>query len=896
MNPESPASRSPRESPRWAGVHLLVLGAIFSFLLRKIWSLAPLQADWRSDGTFHFFGHAWRAFDFPTWYAAVFFAFFLAPRLLRFMGVPLDSRAYTKHDLIHLSLFPIVMALVFWRPDFPLKIWMGTAYISTVAFRTACLVGLLIRALPQCFRPGSLKFAVWLLFFLAGGLWAPWQAEVRWAVGDEPSYLMWTASLLKDGDFDVENNILAGDYQEFIDTHEDALTKMRGDTGARHPRTYSTLMAPGYLLGGRLGVMVEQCILQALAGLFLFLLVLDLTRSHPIALATSSILLFSYPLSQVVFYAYPETVGMMLTAGMLLILLRPHSVSRSLIGAVLAGLMLLVKARYAVLGIPFYGVIAYRMFRYEKRAWLKILLLLPLPVLGVGLWSSLAPYRDGPGLWYGIQRIAAKFKPGAWHGGLGETQYPWLPHPFYHDAWSHWLAQAHGLLLYSPIYLLTLCGLRPFFRERRRQATLLALLGAFPLAFLLHRGSNTGWAPAGRFLVYFLPLAAPWMALGLQSLVQAGRYTLPVLLGGWTMFVSLVVGIAPETCLPNYWDFGVTDLGCSNHFLAMLDTIGFPLRLYKLWPGFCFVHEMNLVIPMAFTLLALWLVFRSPRQEGGRYPEHEGWPPKAPSPNPPSGTDAWSKIGLGSLWACSGVLIYILVGNTLVGGGERRYNLAAQLKDGVASYRDEWFSWRDKADRQSWAVRGNMLNGPYLTLGPGRYVVRYGLIVESLEGCSLTLKVVSRGERLHAERSICADQVLQAKNDPHHKIRDFYFEFELDGEYPEIEFRAYGDVGADVLVYRVETFPINTFPSRLHYRVGRWDERLGLKRIALRRYLVAYEMGRRGDGIEERIVWLLRSLSPDPKEQLGIWQELDPDPALFSFLKIDRVAKTISAD
>lgn len=867
----------PDRSDRRSSLGLLALGVVFALFLRKLWNEAPLVQDWQAEGPFHFFGFPWRRFDFPFWHSAGFFAFFFANRLARLLGVPIARAACARQDLIHLSLFLPVFLLVFWRPDFGLKIWMGSVYVLTLAFRVVGTGVLLSRSLPT--RGGSAHAIVWLFFFVPTVLLTPWMSSVRWALGDEPSYLILSASLAKDGDSDIENNLAQEDYQDFTYKNDEGIGKMRGDAGRGHPRTYSMLLAPGYRLAGRWGVLAEQSVLAALAGLFIFLFLRNLSLSAPLALATASCISFAYPAFALAFFAYPETLAMMLTAGFLWVLTRRPSWGGGAGGMVFSGLLIALKARYAPASMVYYATLFIQYYRRPGHRLKALFLLLPLPAVAYGFWSALAPYRGGPGVWQGLKQSFLGLLPGSEGAWVERANYWWLSHPFYHDFWTHWLAQAHGLFLYAPIYLLAFAGVRAFHRERRGDSRLLAVLSIVPLAVLILRGSNTGWAPAGRFLVSLLPLAAPWLGYGLKSYWEAGRYVLPIVLAGWTIAVSIWVSVFPEICLPHYWDFGVTDIGCSNHLLGILDTLGFPLRLYRLWPGFCFVSELNLVFPLVFAVLAAWLLIKSPR------------------PVLPISGSSWQRALFGALWFCAGVFVYVTVGQYLAGGEEKRYNLVARFKGESAAFRQGWDAERAEADRRQWAIRGQALNGPYLTLGPGRYAVRYGLLVESLNGCSINLKVVGRAEQLHAERTLCSEQLLRAgTDDPLRKVRDYYLEFTLDQEYREVEFRVYGAEGADFLVSRVELVPENTLPARFHYGVGRLDERLGLPRIALRRYLVAYEMGWRGDGIEDAIRSLLKRFPLSETEQAGTWQELDPDPYLFSFIKVDRVARRISAD
>lgn len=869
---ESPVGHTPEGIGR-ISFACLCIGLLLSYLLNALWEIAPLRLSWGWETPwrpFRFFGHPWREFDFPFWYAVTFFTYFTLNRFIRFVKIPIPTRTILTQDIAHLFLMVLALLLVFWRSDFPTKFWMGGLYVGTVALRTVGSIYALGKALPDCPRPRMAALGVFLVFFLSAALISPWAYSAKFATGDEPSYLLMTASYVKDGDWDMANNIEEGDYEDFMYRAPDAIAKAPADI--LHAKAYPLFLAPAYALKGWLGAMWEQNIFFAMGALAIYLTLIRIGFTRTISLWGAASVGFSHPVFTQNFYGYPEIHSFAFMALGVLAFFKPFSWRWTLVGIVAAAALVALKVRYVPAAAALYVLFFLRAFLQPGQRAKSLALLLPAIPLYFVFYENLTPYSADRDMWNRIDHVAHRLfsllDPAA-------SDSPWTHHPLYDNFWTIWLDQAHGLLIFAPLYLLMFAGIRSLKRDHADAFRKLMLLLPVPVAILLLRSVHSGWSPTLRYMVYMTPVLAPLIAAGWNALSDRSRPLLISWTAAWSFGMVAAICVFPALALPTYWDFGGTDLGWSNHLAAWLDTEGFPLRLHRLWPSFHFPGEMNYLFPLIGSIFAGWLVFRNPRPSGGYSGMH---------------------LALGSLGMVASLMTYIALGSYLAGGEETRYNLLARFEDGAGRFEEERFTHRFLKDRRSFYIRGNMLNGPYMDLPPGEYLLRYGLHVHALEGCGVTLAVRGYGEYPHATRRLCEgeDHILYDQ-DPYKKIRDYYVRFSLDQAYRQNEFRLYADPGSQVTVYRIDFVRENTLPALAHYAMGRIDEALGAKRLALRRYIIALEMGKGGPWIKERIRQMLTERPLSEVEQEGLFLDLDPDPGFFDFVSVRRAEHRIRA-
>lgn len=183
--------------------------------------------------------------------------------------------------------------------------------------------------------------------------------------GDEPHYLLFTKSLIDDGDINLFNNTAREDHRRFYPGAMESHAKLgRGGPGtlySRHLPGLSILLVPFYALADRMDslsafvfiVRLPICLLTALLGAAFFLFALDLTGSRRAATAAWCMFSFTAP---VFFYSsliYPEIPAALIT----LLVFRPLFLRREaspfvlLLAGAGIGLLPWLSAKYAVLSI-----------------------------------------------------------------------------------------------------------------------------------------------------------------------------------------------------------------------------------------------------------------------------------------------------------------------------------------------------------------------------------------------------------------------------------------------------------------------------------------------------------------------------------------------------------------
>src|SRR6185503_5812626 len=124
-------------------------------------------------------------------------------------------------------------------------IWMSHLFLFS---------GWLLWRVRENKKPVSTLFAWVAVFFFAGTTFWTTQCDLS---GDEPHYLLMAYSLIHDGDLELTNNYLNGDYATFY--HRGVLEPqalehvIEGRRYSHHPLGPSLVVLPGFWLLGRLG-------------------------------------------------------------------------------------------------------------------------------------------------------------------------------------------------------------------------------------------------------------------------------------------------------------------------------------------------------------------------------------------------------------------------------------------------------------------------------------------------------------------------------------------------------------------------------------------------------------------------------------------------------------------
>ena len=419
--------------------------------------------------------------------------------------------------------------------------------------------------------------------------------------GDEAHYLRVTQSLLKDGDFDLANNLDDRHVAEFhtlqFDVHK-AASSPPGKVHSVHPIGLSVLLMPAYWLGLELWANPRlACILfmnlmtAACCGLaYCWLVRIEVARV--IALMAVGVMATTVPLALYSTQLFPDVPALLITLLALLALsawqvrdaryvaLRWEPFFLAIIALLLAGLVFL-HPRYAPLSLAL-GLPLLLQARAGKRPSLNIAAVAAAAI--VALVVILRYHYAYSGDWMG------PFRPGnAWGGDALQPSTWWVSLP------GHWLHDRKGLLNNAPVFALFAVGFGLLLAHRdRRVVTVLMLYAATALVNGIHPTWTFGFCLPARFLITALPALLLCLATGLatacRSAVAIFFTALAVAVGWDTVRASLDVpefayhGIHLSVrAIEDFYPFSI-------HFFEQ-EVGGPPLFFLAFWfvPSFCLV-------------------------------------------------------------------------------------------------------------------------------------------------------------------------------------------------------------------------------------------------------------------------------------------------------------------
>jgi hypothetical protein len=345
--------------------------------------------------------------------------------------------------------------------------------------------------------------------------------------GDEPHYLIIAHSLLKDGDLQINNNHVNGDYRAFWagpPLRPDFMRRgLDGEIYSIHAPGLAVLILPFYAIAGYGGVVAFLCLIAALTALAIFDLAFDIAGARA-AIITFAAVTLTVPFLPHGWLIFPETPAALIVAWAARWLWRGSD--RIGIGSLIAcgallGVLPWLHTKFVIF-LALFG--AALLWQLRRRPLAAVALAAPMAV-SVGSWLAFfysiygtfnpeAPYGDYPRLYVLTRNIP--------RGLLGLL-----------------FDQKFGLLPYAPVYLFAAVGTWLMLRQRewRWFGAVLLTVTAF------HVGSTTrlymwwgGNSAPARFLVPILPCLAPSIAVAAaQWRSPAARALL------WTTLAASVV-------------------------------------------------------------------------------------------------------------------------------------------------------------------------------------------------------------------------------------------------------------------------------------------------------------------------------------------------------------------
>jgi hypothetical protein len=378
--------------------------------------------------------------------------------------------------------------------------------------------------------------ALLLPFFFALYSTVSYQAQTRVGPdGDEPQYLMVTQSLIRDHDLALDQDFKEERYRAFFSRPLRPDFRVRGPQGqiySLHAVGLSILILPAYALAGYPGASFFMALLAAFLVRELRRLALALGRDERLAEGTAWLVGLSPPVLHFAGLIFTEIpAALLFCIGLRLAVF--GRASRSAAAATLCAAALpWLNVRYAILTLAVAAALAWRL-REESGARARVngRGLIPSALILLGSALALGLYHHA--LW-------GFFDPRRVYGRQREFSLDILPEGLP----GLFFDQEFGLLVYAPVFVLSIAGFFPLLR-RRPGLALAALLAAGGViatasAWPMWRG---GFNPPGRFLLPLVPILAATLALALRGGLRAST----ALLAGWSLWCGLSGAMNIET-------------------------------------------------------------------------------------------------------------------------------------------------------------------------------------------------------------------------------------------------------------------------------------------------------------------------------------------------------------
>lgn len=417
------------------------------------------------------------------------------------------------------GLWPVPVAILLAGAPWPGMGALTGRPVAALALAGFALLGLARR--PRI--PGWLFLPAVFAIQLATGA----QSAVRVGPqGDEPHYLVVTESLLQDHDLRLERDFEQRRYLAFFDRPMEPHYRVRGREGAiysLHAVGLSVLILPSYAIAGYPGAVAFMALLTALLCNEVRLLLRRLLPNPTRADGLAVVFALSPPLLHFGGLVFTEVPAALAVALVLRLGLETRGgVGSGLAIGALLGALPWLNARYSILSL----LLALYVLagRPGLRLWLPGGLVGALSAAGIALYHLIL---------YGF------FDPRRVYGRRPEFD----PATLLEGAPGLLLDQEFGLLVYAPLFALTLPGLWSMRRSRPRLAASAALtiVAMFLVAGTWHMWRG-GFNPPARFLV---PLWAP-LVLGVGWALREAVSARAALLIGWTLFVAVSGALRPE--------------------------------------------------------------------------------------------------------------------------------------------------------------------------------------------------------------------------------------------------------------------------------------------------------------------------------------------------------------
>lgn len=407
--------------------------------------------------------------------------------------------------------------------------------------------------------------------------------------GDEPHYLIMDYSLQKDGDFNLKNNYINGDFLRYYFKNEPphvSQLNIQSNSGgwySFHGVGLPLLIFPAFVVAEKLGPILLMTLIAAAVVILLFFWARLVTRDKKAAIFTGLSLSCIYFFNGLSGYLYPDipiSALMIVCFAIMTTKLYKQRVWQVMLALSLAA-MVFLHFRTLAFAVPFAFVFLYLNWRDEGKQ---------VP------WAFIIPGSLFAGIffitlymWFGVLMPNDIYSS---HVGVSVAS-------LVHNTPAILFDSLRGVIVYSPILLIIPIGLPLWYKYHKR--SFLLLLTLLPLLYVTF-GFNEwhgGYAPNGRYVMGLLPILLP--AIGFFYVYAKGflnRLLLYSLLAATTT-ISLVATVVKQP----YTGYSTR----SDIFITIEKYIHIPLD--KPFPTYYFVNntitDSNGVAQAIFWMLVL---------------------------------------------------------------------------------------------------------------------------------------------------------------------------------------------------------------------------------------------------------------------------------------------------
>ena len=433
-----------------------------------------------------------------------------------------------------------------------LGLFVGLAFIalgptSRDALGLAAMLVLGARLAPAAWltiRFGAPPLFVFALCFCAYSGIATWRVAASLPFGDQVFYLL-AAERLTQGDLDATIDperflALVGIPPQPSDV---PMHVANAPTGPRQIQGYvlSALIAPGWVLAGELGATLIVAALAAWAAMQTWLLLGETVPSPRVARVTWALFALLAPFTTLAAHIYPNALAAaLITTGYRYAFTARHA--RYALAGVLLGATAYLNPRDGLVLLA----LALFVFRFGRLAFARFALAAGAVVVTAALANFVVYGIPLPYAGYFVWLIAPS-------AGLPPestfTFYLWVGLP------AMLFDRAHGVAAFAPWLFIAAVGVAAGLRADRARLLPAAATIAASLAVLsLFRYWEGGYAPAGRYLLDVLPLAAPFVAYGLVQMRTAPLRAVALGLVALGAVATLLYAAVPTTALNTAFD------------------------------------------------------------------------------------------------------------------------------------------------------------------------------------------------------------------------------------------------------------------------------------------------------------------------------------------------------